>query len=478
MPLPTLIIQTALLGDGVWTGHLVNSLVEADPEARIICLASREAAVFLGRLESIDRLIVLPSELRDRLQAGAEMDDRQEDELARIVDLINESAYGRTINLNSNRVSFRLIDRIDRPGRATGFRPDGQGGLAGEAWHFLLSVYNRFRPWLTSHMVARMTALIGRRPGRPSRLPVRLSRAEEAWAESTLAGIDRPAIIHPGASTGWREWPVDNFIHLARELASAGARPVVVGGPGESAQGAAAAAACPAALDLTGATSPGRLLALLQRSALFVGGDSGPLHLAAGTGAPTLGLYWGRAVPSETGPWAENAVCLAPNLDCYPCSDQPPRCPERCRRTIDPATVAAAAKDLLAGRTVAAGSDLEPWTPGIDQAGLFYRPFGGGERTIDRLLVRIAWNSLLWPGYTLNRADLAAWGDLAGSGDLTGFSNRFARAAADPDRPLRSYLAALDKAARAMPAGGRLLEERLPAVEANLAEAAELLETA
>lgn len=472
MPLPTLIIQTALLGDGVWTGHLVNSLVQADPEARLVCLASREAAVFLGRLEPIDRLIVLPAELRDCLQAGGEMDGRQGDELARIDGLVNESAYGRTINLNSNQVSFRLIDRIDRPGRVIGFRPDGRGGLAGEEWHFLLSVHSRFRPWLTSHMVERMTALIGRRPGRPGRLPIRLSRAEDAWAESALAGVDRAAIIHPGASAGWREWPVDNFIHLARELVSAGVRPVVVGGPGESAQGAALAAACPAALDLTGATSPGRLLALLRRSALFVGGDSGPLHLAAGTGAPTLGLYWGRAVPSETGPWAENAACLAPDLDCYPCSDQPPRCPERCRRAMNPAAVAAAAKDLLADRTIAAGSGLESWTSGIDRAGLFYRPSGGGGKTIDRLLVRIAWNSLLWPGYILNRADLAAWGDLAGLGD------RFARAAADPDRPLRSYLAALNKAARAMPAGGGLLAERLPAVEANLAAATELLETA
>ena len=122
-------------------------------------------------------------------------------------------------------------------------------------------------------MVERMLMPAGPPPGEPEELKLKLGASEQAWAEAALDGVACPVIIHPGTSADWKIWSLNSFKELVVGLAGAGFSPVIVGGPGEAEQGAALANHCPAATNLTGATSIGRLLALLKRAALFIGGD-------------------------------------------------------------------------------------------------------------------------------------------------------------------------------------------------------------
>ena len=102
-----------------------------------------------------------------------------------------------------------------------------------------------------------------------------------------------------------------------------GVRVVLTGGPGEEARVAEVQASMNStALDLAGKTSVGQLAALMARATLVLGVDSGPLHLAAATGARTIHLY-GPGDPARFGPWGDLArhMVLQTNLWCQPCGE-------------------------------------------------------------------------------------------------------------------------------------------------------------
>src|SRR4029077_17934778 len=92
------------------------------------------------------------------------------------------------------------------------------------------------------------------------------------------------------------------------------------------------------------------LPALLARASLFLGNDSGPKHIAAGVGAPTIGVQPGRGVAREWGPTGANAVAGALEMVCSPCYLSSPEDCRRglaCLRELSPETVYGACKRLL-----------------------------------------------------------------------------------------------------------------------------------
>ncbi len=129
-----------------------------------------------------------------------------------------------------------------------------------------------------------------------------------SWAVAAAAPLDLPAgrlaLLIPGGSAHRPEkrWPIERFAALARELAERGLAPVVLGGDGEGALAGAILAAEPAARDLTGRTDLLQLAALGARAALAVGNDTGPTHLVASAGAPTLALFSAASDPALTAP--------------------------------------------------------------------------------------------------------------------------------------------------------------------------------
>lgn len=130
---------------------------------------------------------------------------------------------------------------------------------------------------------------------------------------STLANVDalarlgvrRPfALLIPGASPQrpGKRWPRESYAALAQRLAKVGLRPVVVGGPGEIEDGRVIAVADGRVIDLTGRTSFADLAALGASATLAVGNDTGPTHLIAAAGAPTLALFSQESDPALCAP--------------------------------------------------------------------------------------------------------------------------------------------------------------------------------
>ena len=117
--------------------------------------------------------------------------------------------------------------------------------------------------------------------------------------------VDRGfVLLVPGASPNHPEkrWPAERFGRLARAIADAGYRPVLVGTAPEAPLAARISEACPAALDLTGRTDLVVLAALAQRAALTVGNDTGVCHLAAAAGCAVIVLFSGGTDPARCAP--------------------------------------------------------------------------------------------------------------------------------------------------------------------------------
>jgi ADP-heptose:LPS heptosyltransferase len=139
--------------------------------------------------------------------------------------------------------------------------------------------------------------------------------ADRAVAASLLPGGGPIVGLGPSANWPGKVWPADRFVALFQALSARlpGARAAVFGGPdaADRVAGDRVLAALPEAVDLVGRLSLPEAAACLARCTIFVGNDSGLMHLAASAGAPTLGLF-GPTPASEYAPAGRcSAVVLA-----------------------------------------------------------------------------------------------------------------------------------------------------------------------
>src|ERR1700677_4328020 len=150
----------------------------------------------------------------------------------------------------------------------------------------------------------------------PPPLPVVWYSAEDSARALRLMPPDRPVIVlAPTANWAPKVWPAERFVTLFQQLAVGRMRDAVaaiVAGPGgpEAAMARPLFHALPDAIDLVGRLSLPDIAAFLARSELFVGNDSGLMHLAAASGAPTLGLF-GPTNADEYAPSGRRAAALA-----------------------------------------------------------------------------------------------------------------------------------------------------------------------
>ena len=213
-----------------------------------------------------------------------------------------------------------------------------------------------------------LLAAIDIAPPQPAIDPVEMT-VDPAVAASvadrlTHAGVrpaDRLIVVHVSAGNPFRRWPHDHFVALISALARAAddRRLVVTSGPSERDAGDRVIAGARAQLTgeaaerilSCGDFSLSELRALVDRAALYIGGDSGPLHIAATSRVPIVGLY-GPTLPIRSAPWRDPIFITesvdAGELPCRPC-DQRVCAPGdfRCLTSIPPARVLEAATRAL-----------------------------------------------------------------------------------------------------------------------------------
>jgi heptosyltransferase-1 len=123
-----------------------------------------------------------------------------------------------------------------------------------------------------------------------------------------VGGLGKFAILNPGAGWGAKRWPAERYGEVAKELARDGLISLINYGPGE--EGLAAAveqASAGAARRVTCSIS--ELIALTRRSHVFIGGDTGPMHLAAALKIPVVAIF-GPTNPARNGPFGTRSIVL------------------------------------------------------------------------------------------------------------------------------------------------------------------------
>jgi len=163
-----------------------------------------------------------------------------------------------------------------------------------------------------SHVVEQNLSLaeaVARRPLEMPKIEFPCDPAVENKCEERLQqNFGDFVLLNPGAGWGAKQWPAERYGHVARRLAQDGMKSLINFGPGEeslmravesASEGTAKGIVC----SLT------ELIALTRRARLFIGGDTGPMHLAAALGIPVVAIF-GPTNPARNGPFGTRNIVL------------------------------------------------------------------------------------------------------------------------------------------------------------------------
>jgi ADP-heptose:LPS heptosyltransferase len=261
-----LFISSTRIGDAVLSTGLLDHLMRAHPEARFTIVCGRVAEGVFRRMPRLDRLIAV-----EKRRYSLHWLD--------IWGQLATTRWDMVVDLRASAIAWLLWTRE---------RKIIQGGR---------------RP---GHRLTHLAALLG---VTPPPLPVIWTAPEDTARAAALLPEDRPwLVLGPTANWHRKVWPAERFAELALRLtapdgALPGAGIAILGGPGDQERSMATPVltALPQALDLVGKLDLPEVAAVLARAAMFIGNDSGLMHLAAAAGAPTLGLF-GPTPSDEYGP--------------------------------------------------------------------------------------------------------------------------------------------------------------------------------
>jgi len=246
-----------------------------------------------------------------------------------------------------------------------GFRTDGRGPLLNTGLTFPGRGSGHYSEQLCDLGRALMARLGGRVPDRdlpPGADPLPGCHREE------LPGLDDgPPLWAVGVGAtygGAKVWPRERVKEFLASASAGREVRIILLGQGTGYRDDSPPGTCvredlaggPGVVDLVGRTSLPQVCGLLARARVFVGNDSGLMHLAAALGVPTVGLF-GSSDPCWTGPLGDRTRVLAPEgFPCSPCFLQECNQPRFCLDALSATRVLAAVEDLL----TAAGKEVAP----------------------------------------------------------------------------------------------------------------------
>ncbi len=267
-----LFVTATRIGDAVLSTGLLDHLLKQYPDARVTVAAGPAALPLFAAVPGLERLI--PVAKRSTGLHWFHLWRR-----------VAFTRWAMAVDLKGSALTWLIPARR----RLVGGRPDPDG-----------------------HRVESLGRLVRADPPPAPRLWT--GPSAHAGAERHVPG-DGP-VLALGVTANWtpKVWPAERFIALAHRLTAAdgplpGARIAVFGGPGERDQAAPVLRAFPGAMDLVGGVDLLTAAACLGRCTLFVGNDSGLMHMAAAAGTPTLGLF-GPSEDRHYAPWGPCAAAV------------------------------------------------------------------------------------------------------------------------------------------------------------------------
>ena len=287
-PEKILAIQFKYLGDAVMMTPALRALRANFPQAEIHLLVPEEIAPLFQHLTWLNRVWPMP---RRRRRANL----RETWPLTRV---LRRERFDRSVDFASNDRGAVLSFLIGAKKRLGWAEP---GGFFGRKFFYNNRVAPEKNP---THETVRLAQLLsGWKIPLPDSFETEI-RADPALAETAkkILPENNAIICHVASSQPKKEWPLASWAELNRRASAAGQHVVFTTGRGEREQSlmtdlkklAPDAAILPVISELP------LFLAVLQRAALFISGDTGPLHFAAALGVPTISLFG----PTPSARWA------------------------------------------------------------------------------------------------------------------------------------------------------------------------------
>ena len=302
-PQRILIIKPSAIGDVVHALPVLNLLRRRWPAAHVSWLVTPACAGLLERHPQLDEVIRF-----ERREFGRGWrSPRAAVDLLRFMRDLGRRKFDLVIDLQGLFRSGWLAAAAKAPVRV------GPAGAREGAWLF----YTHRVPTgpVEQHAIERYLTIaeaVGCERG-----PVEFHFAVDDDDRAHVARLTpgRYAVLMPGANWPTKQWPAERFAALVGPLRDQfGLECVVAGGPDV----AHLAEKVPAAANLAGRTNLRQLVALLERAALVVANDSGPMHIAAALGRPLVTPF-GPTNPVRTGPYRRMDSVVRVDIPCSPC---------------------------------------------------------------------------------------------------------------------------------------------------------------
>lgn len=300
------VLRPNAVGDFVFALPALHALKHAYPDAELVFLGKAWHAAFLeGRPGPIDRVVVMPPVPG----VGAPLDEPVDEQaVERFVARMRGEAFDIVLQMyGGGRYANPFVTRLGA-GLAVGARADDAPAL--DRWVAHVEPANRrlalleiaalagaALPWMRRELAVtpadRAAAAQVLPPDVPLAVPAPAPDRGSAMPFTPQRRARPLVLLQPGSSDPRRCWPAERFIAVGNALAAAGALVAVNG----SAQEAGLVRQIVdglrrPALDLAGKLGLGGLCGVLERAALVVSNDTGPLHLALAIGTPAVGLFW------------------------------------------------------------------------------------------------------------------------------------------------------------------------------------------
>jgi lipopolysaccharide heptosyltransferase I len=300
-----LIVRLSSIGDIVHALPAVAALAETFPQAQIHWVVEKRHALLLDGNPYLHRIIALDTlEWRKHLTSSLTWRD-----IRRGVDALRQTFYDAAFDFQGLWKSA-IVSRLSRARERI--------GLA-EAWmrepSAALLYTQKVAPPAHVHVVAENLAVVGRLGAhtRCWRFPLPWSDEDDAYVDAQLSALSARnfIIVNPGG--GWRSkcWSPQNYAGLIRQLEDGRSEQIVVtGSPAEERVIGEILRSAEAKRARYLPTTLVQFIALARRACLLVGGDTGPLHLAAAVGTPIVGIY-GPTDPVRNGPFAADDIALS-----------------------------------------------------------------------------------------------------------------------------------------------------------------------
>jgi ADP-heptose:LPS heptosyltransferase len=354
IPAKILLIRLRRIGDVVMTTPAVALLKRRFPGASLTYLVEEPQRRLVEGNPALDRVIAVPARQGAREFAGLMREIRRE----RFDALIDFHGGPRASWITfASRARLKIGYAI----RRKGFLYDLRVPRTGEGGAPIHSVRNHVNLVRALEGASTGGAAIADADIPPLELPA--ARPEEAervaaivretgagaWAD----GAPKVVVLHIGAGNAFRDWGAPNITELVKLLTGVpGVKVALIGAEGDRGREEEVVRAAPpgTVLPLAGRLNLIEIRELIARAALYVGPDSGPMHIAASTATPIV-AYFGPTLPAVFAPWRPGGgrtVILEKALECRPCRQRECVTADyRCLRAIPPADVFAACRNLL-----------------------------------------------------------------------------------------------------------------------------------